>query len=250
MYRIVILFFALSCSVFNLAQATSVTIRADYWYPMNGDANSPYPGYMIELARAIFEPNGIQVDYDTMPWIRALQQTREGEFDCVVGAYKDDAPDFLFPKEHWGKDQTTFYVLKNEGWRFNQDLDSLVGREIGTISGYSYGKKLDGYFAKHKTQEVSGDHALDTNIKKLLTGRIDTLVESQYVMESQLTLMQLTDQVISAGATKQSAPMYFACGPNNPKSKTWIELVDETLPQLKSNGVFKKILQRYGIASW
>lgn len=248
LYRFFILCMVISCSVFNVAQAASVTIRADYWYPMNGEKGSDYPGYMIELARAIFEPEGVEVDYDVMPWIRALQQTRDGEIDCVVGAYKNDAPDFLFPKEHWGQDQVTFYVLKNDNWRFNQNLDSLVGREIGTISGYSYGKKLDDYFVKHKVQEVSGDHALATNIRKLLNERINTLVESQYVMDSQLALMQLKDKIISAGKTKQGTPMYFACGPNNPKSKMWIKLVDEKLPQLKSSGVFQKILQRYGIA--
>ncbi|NVK37743.1 MAG: transporter substrate-binding domain-containing protein [Gammaproteobacteria bacterium] len=240
---------ALSMAI-NVSYAETLTIRADYWYPMNGESSSAHPGYMIELARAIFEPKGVKVDYDTMPWIRAIQQTREGEFDCVVGAYKNDAPDFLFPNEHWGKDQTTFYVMKQDAWRYDQALTSLKNRQIGTISGYSYGKTLDQYFAENKVQEVSGDHALDTNIKKLLSGRIDTIIESEYVMQSQLSLLQLSEVIIAAGQTQQGFPMYFACGPNNPKSARWIELVNETLPKLKASGKFEAILHRYGISSW
>jgi polar amino acid transport system substrate-binding protein len=57
-------------------QAQTISIRADYWYPMNGDPNSDKPGYMIDLAKAIFEPQGIAVDYQLMPWSRAIQETR------------------------------------------------------------------------------------------------------------------------------------------------------------------------------
>ena len=45
-----ILFFPFSAIAENV-----VTIRADNWYPMNGEPSADQPGYMIELATAIFK---------------------------------------------------------------------------------------------------------------------------------------------------------------------------------------------------
>jgi polar amino acid transport system substrate-binding protein len=214
---------------------------------MNGVPESDKPGYMIEIAKAIFEPSGIKVDYKLMPWQRALQQTRVGVFDCVVGAYKADAPDFLFPNNHWGVDETMFYKLKKDSWKYNGDTTVLNHRSIGIISGYSYGPTLDVYFTTHKVQVVSGDNALNTNIKKLMSGRIDTLVESTYVMAAKLQELDLTKKVVKAGHALKGNPMYFACGPSK---KKWIKMVNDAMPILKRNGQLQKILKPYNINVW
>lgn len=230
--------------------AQTISIRADYWYPMNGDPTSEKPGYMIELAKAIFEPQGITVDYQLKPWSRSIQETRIGKSDCVVGAYKVSVPDFIFPKQHWGLDQTLFYTLANDDWRYLGDVRALDKRKMGVISDYSYGKKLDEIFIKINAQSAKGDNALETNIKKILTGRIDTMIESHYVMANKLMEMQLSDKIISAGDTQQGAPMYLACTPNTTRTQKFITLVNQAMPKLKASGRLQKILSTYNIESW
>lgn len=230
--------------------AQTISIRADYWYPMNGDPTSEKPGYMIELAKAIFEPQGITVDYQLKPWSRSIQETRIGKSDCVVGAYKVSVPDFIFPKQHWGLDQTLFYTLANDDWRYLGDVRALDKRKMGVISDYSYGKKLDEIFIKINAQSAKGDNALETNIKKILTGRIDTMIESHYVMANKLMEMQLSDKIISAGDTQQGAPMYLACTPNTTRTQKFITLVNQAMPKLKVSGQLQKILSTYNIESW
>jgi polar amino acid transport system substrate-binding protein len=230
--------------------AQTISIRADYWYPMNGDPTSEKPGYMIELAKAIFEPQGITVDYQLKPWSRSIQETRIGKSDCVVGAYKVSVPDFIFPKQHWGLDQTLFYTLANDDWRYLGDVRALDKRKMGVISDYSYGKKLDEIFIKINAQSAKGDNALETNIKKILTGRIDTMIESHYVMANKLMEMQLSDKIISAGDTQQGAPMYLACTPNTTRTQKFITLVNQAMPKLKASGQLQKILSTYNIESW
>ncbi|WP_283789194.1 substrate-binding periplasmic protein [Bermanella sp. WJH001] len=230
--------------------AQTISIRADYWYPMNGDPTSKKPGYMIELAKAIFEPQGITVDYQLKPWSRSIQETRIGKSDCVVGAYKVSVPDFIFPKQHWGLDQTLFYTLANDDWRYLGDVRALDKRKMGVISDYSYGKKLDEIFIKINAQSAKGDNALETNIKKILTGRIDTMIESHYVMANKLMEMQLSDKIISAGDTQQGAPMYLACTPNTTRTQKFITLVNQAMPKLKASGQLQKILSTYNIESW
>lgn len=112
----------------------TITIRADHWYPMNGDPGSDMPGYMIELASAILKEHGYSVNYEKMPWKRAVSSVRDGKFDCVVGAYKEDAEDFIFPEESWGLDQADFFVKKSNEWRY-KGLESLGEMKIGLIGG-------------------------------------------------------------------------------------------------------------------
>ncbi|MDX1695915.1 MAG: ABC transporter substrate-binding protein, partial [Ketobacteraceae bacterium] len=59
-----------------------LSIRADRWYPMNGDPYAEKPGYMIELARLIMADHGYKVDYRILPWKRALKYVAKGRADC------------------------------------------------------------------------------------------------------------------------------------------------------------------------
>ncbi len=84
-----------SCLVFVFVILTGLTgraetlrLRADSWMPYNGDAGAALPGYTVELARAIFEPRGITVDYQTMTWGDALKAAAAGQIEAVVGANK------------------------------------------------------------------------------------------------------------------------------------------------------------------
>lgn len=73
---------------------------------------------MIELAQRIAAEAGHQIDYKIMPWERSVLKVRRGDFDCVVGAYKEDSPDFIFPDSAWGVDESHFSAKKGSTWRY------------------------------------------------------------------------------------------------------------------------------------
>ena len=132
----------------HTAQADSLSIRADNWFPMNGDPKAAQPGYMIELATEIMQTHNISIDYQNMPWERAVQMVREGKIDCVVGAYKGDAPDLQYPTEDWGRETSAVFVKSDNSWTF-QGQDSLAGQKVGVISGYSYGDDANTFIKAH-----------------------------------------------------------------------------------------------------
>jgi polar amino acid transport system substrate-binding protein len=73
MSKKVILIAALSLSMLcSLAKADTISIRADLWCPFNCDPSGAKPGYMIEIAKAVFEPLGHKIDYQTLNWARAI----------------------------------------------------------------------------------------------------------------------------------------------------------------------------------
>lgn len=230
-----------------------MTIRADYWYPMNGNPRATKPGYMIELARAIMHKHGYKVDYKLLPWKRSLKQVNAGKFDCVVGAYKDDSRELIFPEEEWGIDQVDFYKKKQTTWQYS-GIDSLKTINIGVIGGYAYEKNFDKFIAANKNsgkiQIINENNALELNIKKLLLGRITATPESIYVMNSKLQQMGLTNKIVSAGTLTGGEKMYIACSPVKESSKTFVKWIDEGTRTLRTTGEFNRILSRYGLKDW
>ncbi|EAT11321.1 transporter substrate-binding domain-containing protein [Bermanella marisrubri] len=234
-------------------EADTLSIRADPWFPMNGQPAADKPGYMIELAKAVFEPKGIKVDYQIMPWSRSIDLVREGRFDCVVGAYKSDTRDFIFPEQHWGLDRPQFFIAEEDNWRFNGDLSDLANRKVGIIADYFYEEAFDAYAQDHKGlnfQFMTGSDPLKKNIEKFLARRIDTVLESQLVMKAKLKQMGLVGYLKSAGNLIPPVAMYIACSPALESSKQYVKWVDETTKAMKQDGRLERLLDRYGVPPW
>lgn len=233
--------------------AETLVIAADDWFPMNGNPQSDFPGYMIEIAKEIFAKKNIDVQYELVPWERALNQTRKGLYNCVVGAYKKDAPDFEFPNLPWGYDNPSFFVPAMDSWTYDGKIESLHSRKIGVIEGYTYTKEFDSYSHNNrgmKIQIATGDHALEINLRKLFAGRIDTLLENEYVVNAKLATKTNRFPLKNAGALSKAIPIYFACSPNLPTSKTYVKWADQQLTKLRKTGRLKAILSRYQLADW
>lgn len=236
----------------SVAYADTVSIRADHWFPINGDPQSTTPGYMIEMATRIFGDAGHTVDYRTMPWERAVKSVREGQFDCVVGAYPEEVPDFIYPAASWGLDEAKFYVKKGDAWRYT-GLDSIASIKLGLIGGYAYDEPFDKYVEdnnKGNYQFIKGDNALENNIKKVLAGRLTATVESPPVMQAKLKEMGLTDKIEAAGDLGEAVDIYIACSPAKESSKVLMKLVDEGTDKLRQSGELQKILDKYGLKDW
>jgi len=245
----IVLFVLLS----TICQANTVTIRADEWYPINGVPDSKDPGYMIELATIILAKHGHEVEYRTMPWKRSVKMVRDGAFDCVVGAYKSDAPDFVFPEEPWGIIGSSFYVKKGNSWKYT-NLESLAELRLGTIGGYAYSDELDAYIetnkANSKVNVLNANNALEQNIKKLSLGRIDVTIESDLVMNSKLKTLGMEKDIVLAGLLAPPDDMFIACSPAKQSSSAYVKLFSDGLKELRASGKLKEILAKYGLKDW
>lgn len=254
MSRHALLFAAALCIAPHVAAAAeTVTLRADVWYPHNGEPGANPPGYMIEIARELLGPAGIEINYQNMPWERALTMTRNGEIDCVVGAARGDAPDFVFPSESQGMDQSYAFVKKGNAWRYT-GVDSLARIKIGVIDGYSYSEEIDAYIAKHKgtpnVQSVAGDTPLEQNIRKLAGGRIDAVIESRPVFLAMASKLGMADKFAEAGPAGEPSELFIACSPKRPIAKRVTQLLGGGMATLRAGGKLKIILDRYGLKDW
>lgn len=238
------------CALTPTLHADIIRVRADHWFPVNGQPDAPAPGFGIEIANRIWRAAGHQLDYRLMSWGRALEAVRQGEADCVIGAYVEDAPDFLFPQEPLGSDRVYAYVRKGDNWRFT-GVASLDQRSVAVINDYSYGKRLDAWLADpaHAAgiQFAYGESALEGNIRKLLAGRVDVLFESPMVMDSALSRLGLAQQVEVAGEGAPLTDFYMACTSADPRAAGWLTILDQGIRKMRADGELARILARYGL---
>ena len=58
----------------------TITLVADEWPPFNSVPGSSEEGFLVDVARAVFEKKGIDVSYRILPWKRAIELTRNGHY--------------------------------------------------------------------------------------------------------------------------------------------------------------------------
>lgn len=259
---VLFLFLAILAFPFTLkaedpSDADTITIMADEWCPYNCDPKSDKPGFMIEMAKQVFEPKGIKVVYSTMPWERAIEETRKGTYTAIVGAAKDDSPDFIFPTEAMGYSSNVFFVKADSTWQFD-GIESLTKVALGVIDGYTYEPKLDEYIAANisnpaRIQSIAGETGIDQNFKKLLKGRIGTYVENIDVAQKYISDNSMWGKFKVAGkadAEDNKQYLYIAFSPVNSKSQDYARMLSEGVQELRKNGRLKEILNKYNVQDW
>lgn len=245
---VLVLACALSSAVAS-ARAETITLVADEWCPYNCTPGDEKPGFLIEIAKRVFEPAGFRVDYKVVPWARAIRDTRAGRYSAIVGAIRSEAPDFRYPEDTGFAAGTHAYVKAGSAWRY-ADEASLAEVTLGVILDYSYGTATDAYIGRHRddpkrVQLATGEDALEKNVAKLLQGRVSVLLEDPAVMRYFLARTGRTDEVESAGALDRTE-VFIAFGPGERHAVEHARMLSEGMRRLRASGELAAILGRYG----
>lgn len=240
----------------GVSRADTLVLAADLWCPYNCEPDSNKPGFMVEIAREVFAGQGIKVDYRLMPWRRALQSTREGEFDAVIGATLKDAPDFVFPSLEQGEMRTGLWAMPGATWRY-QGVSSLSDVVLGVSAGYSYGSQIDAYIADPRNANyihvLFGTEPLEQGLRMLRAGRIDVMVEDESVFSYYTEAHPAGVPYINAGIIdnpQADTKVYIAFSPSKPESARLAQTLSEGIAELRASGELSSILQRYGLRDW
>lgn len=253
---------SLSVSIFLLlffcspqsGQTETIILAADTWAPYNIQPNKAPEGYMIDVAREVFKAHGIDIDYRVVPWSRAIEGTRKGEYTGAVGPSTTEGVGLIFPEEELSRNYLSFWVKKGNPWRFTSHA-SVNDVTLGLIEKYDYLDWLNTYAQasrndKTKVQFVFGEAPMEMNLRKLLAGRIGAVVDSEATVRFTASQLHILDKIELAGSDNEVSPCYIAFSPANPKSPSYARMLSDGIIQLRKSGRLKEILAGYGLQDW
>ena len=245
-------FLLLLCLVPVAGAAEKIHLRADLWMPFTGDPAGEKPGYAVEIARDIFIPQGILVDYQIMPWGDALRAAKAGRIDGVIGANHDEAVRLVTPAEAVGEARVGIFVLKTSTWKYD-DIGSLAKIRLGVQLAYKYWDELDAYIASHHEPQViriGGDNPIGAAIDQLKTGAIDALPETAPVFAWAVSDAGYDMSDFRAAHLRNSEMVFVAFAPDGERGARYARIFDLGLQKLRQSGELDKILRRYGLTDW
>lgn len=231
------------------ARAETITLVADEWCPYNCTPGDENPGFLIEIAKAIFESGGLQVDYKVVPWARAIRDARAGRYSAIVGAIRSEAPDFVYPEGTGFHAGTQAFVKAGGDWKYAGPT-SLENVTLGVILDYSYGDATDAYITNHRSDEKrvqlsTGEDALEKNVAKLLQGRVSVLLEDPAVMRYFLSKTGQTGAVKQAGVLEDTE-VFIAFAPKEGHAVEHARMLSDGMTRMRASGEIARILGRYG----
>lgn len=229
----------------------TISIRSDDWCPFICDPASNTPGIMVEIARKAFSNPDYVIDVQVMEWSKALEETRQGHFTMVAGAYKTDAPDFVFPTEEQSFSRDCFYTQASSNWFYN-GTKALENIKLATVEGYSYGDDVDTWIKANAAaiSPASGEAPLQDNLTKLSTGKADVLIESSAVMQWQLMQSSSPPKIRQAGCSGRGEELFIAISPKQTDAQALAQKLSKTTADMRASGELKKLLMKYGQYDW
>jgi polar amino acid transport system substrate-binding protein len=211
---------------------------------------------LIDIAEIIFKRSGYSIEYRLTPWTRTLADVKKGTVNGAIGIYFSQARNegFVIPSEEMGQSINKFFVNSNNKWNYN-GFPSLKNMKLGLIGNYDYGS-LNIYIQeqiKQKTGNIeftSGNDALQKNINKLLTKRIQAIVEDNQVVNYYLNNNQLSHSLRDAGAVPPENKVGICFSSLLPESGKLAVLLSDGIIQMRKTGELQKILDKYGVKDW
>jgi len=234
----------LSVASLCVAAEKVITAAADP-YPPFVDQSDPQEGLSLAIIRAAYKTQGYTVKMDFIPWARAKSQIVIGKIDILPDVWMngENLKIMQFSEPYA---VNTIKFIKNADDPFDYTgLESLKGKNIGTIRGYGYGDAFTE--PKDFTREDVANFI--TNIKKLVAKRIDLTLEDEIVAKVQIakTDPALLSKITFVDKAFDSKNLYVATGLANPRHKEIIDAFNKGLAEIKASGEFTKIMESYGI---
>ncbi len=205
-------------------------------------------GYLVEITRRAFEVAGYTPEFVFVPWARALIKSTEGEYDVLLAAYytEERAEKLLYSKPI-GKTEVFLLKLKNRNINYKTIAD-LKPYRIGHIRNSKVSPEFDE--AEKNYLDIEYVHNTEQNIKKLLAGRIDLVVEKR----------ERIDQLLNTTFRKDAHKLELVYPPLNtnyfhncvsrkkPDHEQIIADFNKGLKMIRDDGTRKNILEKYGIS--
>ncbi len=212
-----------------------------YEYTENGEVK----GLAVDIVREAFNLMNHEAIIEVLPWARSQALFERGDVDGIFTFFQNEERQAFtrYSKEVVVSQTIALWVPKNSKIEFDGDLTKLQSYRFGITPKTSYGERFD---TAIKYEIIRTDPALtiESNIRKLVTGRIDIWISNRDGAHHELKRLGMSDQVRELKYPIQVVPAYMGFS----KSRTSAELrdaFDQAIVTLKQTGVYDRLFKKY-----
>lgn len=121
-------------SAFCAEQVKEIKIASEEWQNVT---NSDGTGLFWEIFRAVFEPEGIKINFIIRSYKGSEELLKKNMVDALAGAYLNEIKGAVFPKNYFAEDVIAVAFRKSSGIKWI-GKESLRNASVGWLKGYSF----------------------------------------------------------------------------------------------------------------
>tara|TARA_Y100001954_G_scaffold42968_2_gene44120 strand:+ start:16332 stop:17081 length:750 start_codon:yes stop_codon:yes gene_type:complete len=224
-----------------------INIASINWAPFYGK-DLKKDGVVSEIARVALERSGHKINFEYMPWKRAMKKTAKGKkYHGLFGCWysKDREKDYIFSKETMLDGSPHFIAGINSPVTISKASD-LKGLTIGIVRGYTTSEQVKELFQAKKTKkwEVSKGHQLFSLIEKK---KVDVVLENQFVAQDifKKKFPGKSYNFKKVGSDFFNGKLFMCWSKKFPGVKKIADDFDKNLKIMKSDGSLQKIKKEF-----
>ena len=194
---LVFLVFIMVCNIY--AEQQEIVIATLEYPPFIYSENNQVKGPLVDKVRNVFGKLEVKVTIRIYPIPRGLLMVKNGEVDAYFSLKKtpEREEELLFTNEPLIQQPFVFFTRNESKIIWDGNLDDIKNYRIGVVSKTSYGTVFDEYLKKGFIQNIDEAQTFEQNIKKLIAGRVDLIINSYDVGQDIIKKINDSNRIIA-----------------------------------------------------
>ncbi len=211
--------------------AQQIRLASEVW---EGHTEADGKGLGWDIMRQVFEPAGIEVVIQSVPYTRSIGLVQRGEADAWVGSYRDEVDEGVhYPQWHYDADRISALSLTTQPV---PSLATLGQYRLVWMRGYEYQRYLPNL--KNYWEVLRRNSALEM----LNYGRADFYIDARTEVEDLLD--EADDKSRYRITDLTNLPVYLGFT-DSPRGRELAQLYDRRMEALVKQGSLRPLFERW-----
>ncbi|MEX6503460.1 substrate-binding periplasmic protein [Pseudomonas zhanjiangensis] len=208
-----------------------IRLASEVW---EGHTQADGRGLAWDILRQVFEPEGVQLVIQSVPYTRSIGLVQRGEADAWVGSYRNEVDQGVFyPRRHYDTDQISALGRVEQP---RPRLEELGEFRLVWMRGYAYQRYLPNLQRYQEVQRRSGILGM------LERGNADFYIDARTEVEE--VLAGAADPARYRITDLTHLPLYLGFA-DNPRGHALAELYDRRMGRLIERGSLRPLFIRW-----
>lgn len=224
--------------------ASQLTAYTENLAPLNYEHQGKLTGFSSELLQAMLAQAKLSAKFVVQPWARSYQQVLQEPDSLIYTIARTREREALF---EWigpiSPRRICLLKLRSRTDIKLRDLSTLSNYKLGLVREMASSQLL---IDKHLVPDTAYDFAptSESNVKKLLAGRVDLIVGSDWVTYYEARrLSGKSKSLVLAWVLDESSPYYFAL--NKQSDPQTLKALRQAFEKLKADGSVERLRKKY-----